>query len=212
MVKMIKKYDKNYTIVSNDVVRDAELSWKAKGIFVYLWSMPDDWDFYEIEVSKHATDGRSSLRSGLKELEDKGYMKRKRVRNDKGQVSSSYWELYDKPMLENPTQDKPTQDSRTLLSTNSTNNLNKLNTDKDKRVSKSKYGDNDNVLLTNDQLEKLKDKYNDYEKRINDLSYYKASTGKKYKDDYLTILSWARKDGQKQLSKSGVNDEWRDWL
>lgn len=205
MARMIKKYDKNFTVISNNVIKDETLSWKAKGIFAYLWSMPDDWDFYETEVSKHATDGRDSLRSGLKELEDKGYLTRKRARNDKGQVVSSYWQLSENPMLDNPTQDNPTQGNPTLLSTNNTNNLNKQNTNNkapSSRSKKSKYGDNKNVLLTDDELTTLEKRFSDHEERINNLSYYLASTGKTYKSHYMTILNWARKDKKQKQNNN----------
>lgn len=123
MAKIRKLAQKDYTVIDNRIIRDDALSWKAKGVFAYLWSMPDDWDFYETEVMKHAKDGRDSLRSAIKELQAAGYMRRQRTRNDKGQVKASDWELSDKPMLEKPTQAKPTQEKPmqgdpTLLSTN----------------------------------------------------------------------------------------------
>lgn len=70
---------------------------------------------------------------------------------------------------------------------------------------KKKYGEMDNVLLNDSELEKLKDKFpNDYEERIDKLSLYIAQKGKKYKSHYATILSWARRDDkQGQTSKNG---------
>ncbi len=123
MARIRKLAQTNYTVIDNEIIRDEKLSWKAKGVFAYLWSMPDDWEFYEIEVMKHAKDGRDSLRSAIKELQVSGYMRRQRTRNEKGQVKTSDWELSDKPMLEKPTQGKPTEDKPmqgdpTLPSTN----------------------------------------------------------------------------------------------
>ena len=123
MARIKKLRQKNFTIVDNTVIDDTELSWKAKGVFLYLWSKSDEWQFYEVEVAKHAKDGRDSLRSALKELEAKGYLKRARDRNDKGQVTTSDWILSEKPMLENPTQEKPMQENDTLPSTDSTKDL-----------------------------------------------------------------------------------------
>ena len=67
----------------------------------------------------------------------------------------------------------------------------------DKKTAKAvkhKYGEYANVLLTDDELCKLKDDYPDWQERIERLSEYIASTGKKYKSHYATIRSWARKD------------------
>lgn len=66
------------------------------------------------------------------------------------------------------------------------------------KPSKHKYGEYNNVLLTDDELEKLKDEYPDYQDRIERLSSYVASTGKSYKSHYATIRNWARKDKEQQ--------------
>ena len=58
-----------------------------------------------------------------------------------------------------------------------------------------KYGSYDNVLLSDEELEKLKTEFPyDWENRIERLSEYIASTGKKYNNYLATIRSWARKD------------------
>lgn len=67
---------------------------------------------------------------------------------------------------------------------------------KAKKPVKHKYGEYQNVLLSDEELEKLKDEYFDYEERIERLSSYVESTGKKYKSHYATIRNWARKDAQ----------------
>lgn len=63
---------------------------------------------------------------------------------------------------------------------------------------KHKYGEYKNVLLTDEEYEKLKDEFpNDYEERIERLSSYIASKGAKYKNYLATIRNWARKDREK---------------
>ena len=57
-----------------------------------------------------------------------------------------------------------------------------------------KYGEYSNVLLTDDDLEKLKKEFPDWQERIDRLSSYIASTGKKYKNHLATIRNWARKE------------------
>ena len=75
---------------------------------------------------------------------------------------------------------------------------------KPKKPSKHKYGEYDNVLLTDAELEKLKDEYIDYEERIERLSSYIASTGKVYKSHFATIRNWARKDQSSQPVKKPI--------
>lgn len=134
-MKIKKVYQKRFTTVDNIVLNDTNLSWKAKGLFVYLWSQADEWDFYETEVVKHSTDKIASLKSGLKELEQQGYLKRQRKRDDKGHLKGNEWILSDnpmleKPMLENLMLDNPMLENRTLTNTNNnnTNYNNKLTT------------------------------------------------------------------------------------
>lgn len=70
----------------------------------------------------------------------------------------------------------------------------------DNARAKHKYGEYKNVLLTDDELEKLKAEYADYLDRIERLSSYIASTGKAYKSHYATIRNWARADAEKGRS------------
>lgn len=73
---------------------------------------------------------------------------------------------------------------------------------------KHKYGEYNNVLLTDDELSKLKAEYSDYAERIENLSCYIASTGKVYKSHYATIRNWARKDAQNPKGKKEIVPDW----
>lgn len=71
-----------------------------------------------------------------------------------------------------------------------------------KKPARHKYGEYKNVLLSDDDLEKLKAEFpNDWEERIQRLSEYTASTGKTYKNHLATIRRWAR--GDKSVHKKG---------
>lgn len=60
---------------------------------------------------------------------------------------------------------------------------------------KHKYGEYKNVLLTDEELDKLKADYpQDWQQRIDRLSEYIESSGKRYKNHYATIKAWARRD------------------
>jgi phosphopantetheine adenylyltransferase len=65
----------------------------------------------------------------------------------------------------------------------------------------------ENVLLTDEDYQKLQNEFpHDYSDRIERLSEYIASTGKKYKSHLATIRSWARKDtAQKPKSAKSSN-------
>ena len=63
------------------------------------------------------------------------------------------------------------------------------------KPTRHKYGEYKNVLLSDQDLEKLKAEFPaDWQDRIERLSSYIASTGKTYKNHLATIRNWARKD------------------
>lgn len=68
---------------------------------------------------------------------------------------------------------------------------------------KHKYGEYKNVLLTDDELEKLKDRFPDWQDRIERLSLYIESKGAKYKSHYATILSWDRRENEQRNKTTG---------
>ncbi|MCD8821218.1 conserved phage C-terminal domain-containing protein [Staphylococcus gallinarum] len=85
----------NFVTVNKNFIHDNNLSFKAKGILLYLLSRPDDWQIYETEILKHTLDGKDSLKSGIKELEEVGYVVRTRKRNDKGHLTGYEYLVYE---------------------------------------------------------------------------------------------------------------------
>jgi len=66
---------------------------------------------------------------------------------------------------------------------------------KDSRGKQKPYGEFQNVLLTDEEYTKLHERFNqETHALIERLSTYIASTGKKYKSHYATIISWQQKD------------------
>lgn len=72
-----------------------------------------------------------------------------------------------------------------------------LDKDKEKYIKpvRHKYGEYKNVLLSDTDLEKLQNEFpSDYLDRIENMSRYMKSTGKRYKDHLATIRNWARRE------------------
>jgi hypothetical protein len=70
---------------------------------------------------------------------------------------------------------------------------------KESKEKEKKYSYDTHVTLTRDEYQKLIDKFGepDAKERIERLSLYKGSKGKKYKSDYMTILQWAKREEPK---------------
>lgn len=74
--------------------------------------------------------------------------------------------------------------------------------DKPPKPPRHKYGLYNNVLLSDVDMEKLKEEFpTDYQDRIDRLSEYIKSKGAKYQDHLATIRAWARRDKEKQQPK-----------
>lgn len=74
--------------------------------------------------------------------------------------------------------------------------------DKPTKPVRHKYGQYKNVLLSDEDMEKLKAEFPyDYEGRIERLSEYIESKGTKYKNHLATIRSWARNDKDRARQK-----------
>jgi predicted phage replisome organizer len=68
-----------------------------------------------------------------------------------------------------------------------------------------KFGEYKNVLLSDEDVEKLKTEFpTDWVARIENLSSYIASTGKKYKNHLATIRNWARNEKQQEKPKTST--------
>ena len=67
--------------------------------------------------------------------------------------------------------------------------------EKVKKEKRHKYGEYKNVLLSDQEMEKLQNEFPfDWQERIEKVSEYCASHGKTYRDYLATIRNWARKD------------------
>ena len=93
---------------------------------------------------------------------------------------------------------------------NNKNNENDFNNSDNKKPTRHKYGTYKNVLLTDEDMEKLKSEFpDDWQNRIERLSEYIASSGKTYKNHLATIRVWAKKDKEHEaLKNEDKNIKW----
>ncbi|MCM5671932.1 DnaD domain protein [Staphylococcus hominis] len=123
----VYKESGNFVTVHKNFIHDDNLSWKAKGILLYLLSRPDDWRIYETELNKHSSDGRDSLRTGIKELEQAGYIHRTRRRNEKGQLREYEYQVFEQPNQIGKTYVGKTNIGKSKTTNNNSTNNNNTN-------------------------------------------------------------------------------------
>ena len=141
MSKITINKKSNYTTIDNNIFKNKNLSLKAKGLLTTMLSLPDEWDYTVKGLCSILKDGKSSIQSALKELEENGYLVRVQTKDKSGKFSSSDYTLYEmplteKPLTENPPTDNPPTENQPQLNTNILN-TNELNKDKENTENKA---------------------------------------------------------------------------
>ena len=208
--------DENYTTMSNFHLRDKTLSLKAKGLQSMLLSLPDEWKYSVQGLVTICREGKECVNSVLQELEQHRYLVRRQGRKPDGKMGGvEYW-IYEKPQpctenpdaenpdgvnpdvekpdVENPDEDKPDLENPPQLITNRSKTK-ESSTEGERKAPSPRYGQYQNVVLSAVELQKLQEEFpQDWQRRIDRLSEYMASTGKTYRNHLATIRSWARRD------------------
>lgn len=86
MTLLRKQQKSHFAHISNDVLQDHRLSFKARGVAAYLLSLPDDWHVTIKSIARHGTEGQDAVRTALAELAEYGYMTRDREHGDGGAI------------------------------------------------------------------------------------------------------------------------------
>lgn len=92
-----KAHKAKWVTVDKGFIEDKDLSLKAKGMLLYLLSLPDDWKMYLAELVNHHKDGRDSVKSAIRELKDKHYVVFNQPTDERGKFTESVYLIYECP-------------------------------------------------------------------------------------------------------------------
>ena len=133
------EHDDSFTVVTNNILRNKELSMSAKGLLCTIFSLPPEWDYSFNGLVAICKEGKAAVRNSINELKEAKYIKISQYRNEKGYYQYKYT-VYRKPYEERqinenyPTPDYRVADYRRSDYRKSENqpqlNTNKLNTNK----------------------------------------------------------------------------------
>lgn len=70
-----------YGYVANTIINDKTLSYNAKGVYLYILSKPDQWDFSHKRIANDSITSEYSVRKAVKELEESNLLKRTKLKN-----------------------------------------------------------------------------------------------------------------------------------
>ena len=88
---------RNYTVMSNQHLRDKRLSLKAKGLLSLMLSLPEDWDYTTKGLARICKDGVDSICATVRELEGAGYIVRARERHADGTLGGIEYTILEQP-------------------------------------------------------------------------------------------------------------------
>jgi hypothetical protein len=108
----IQRHERDFLIVSNTPVQDKRLTWEARGLLVYLLSLPSDWEIRVSHLQKQGGKrkdgenqgtGRDALRRMLRELQEFGYAsgvgRERQERGERGRFGQTEIRVYELPAL-----------------------------------------------------------------------------------------------------------------
>lgn len=193
-----KKLQKNFTIADNRIMQLQGLSFEARGLYFYMLSLPDDWEFSEYRLAKNGGIGIDKCKRILKELFCIGLLKREFIHNEKGHKKSVYT-LYDFSTLENPTLENPTLENPT--NNKEINNNKELNLNKEIYIQKEKNTKKESVSLFQDTESPLNENPSDY--KIEFEKIWNLYPNKQGKQVALNSYIKARKGSKIALNSKG---------
>lgn len=142
MKEKLKKEEVGFAQVKNEVLNDPKLSWKAKGIFGYIYGKPDDWDFSVERAANDSTDGPKATRSGVKELEKAGYLTRRKLGDRRMEWFVTYKPVGQNGLLstsQNVNETKRQSDETADISNKDLNTNTDLEKNKEEALQKKKF-------------------------------------------------------------------------
>ena len=115
MGQIVKNKDyQHYEMIPHHLIKNA--SFQAVGLWAFLASLPDGWDFSIRGLATIRPEGEDKIRNSVHELEELGYLERGRSRNENGTMGAGVWILNWRPKeqeAENPTEEKPAGENPT---------------------------------------------------------------------------------------------------
>ena len=102
-------HERDYTVVPNITIEDSRLSCRDLGLLVFMLHKPPDWKFTkQALLAELEQDGERSVQSGMKNLQELGYLEITRESRRKGKLARSIWTVRDTPQLRNAAMDTST--------------------------------------------------------------------------------------------------------
>lgn len=92
-----KRKERDFVNLSNSMLRDKTLSFRARGILAMALSHAGDWQIHQTWLQEQGTEGREAIRASMQELEAAGYVRFEEIRKS-GRITGSRWTFHEEPV------------------------------------------------------------------------------------------------------------------
>lgn len=123
-MEKLKKPDTGFAMVSNVPLKSIELSLAAKGLYAYLTSKPNGWQFSSERIASECKECVRTIKDYLQELEACGYLIRKRKSDGRVEYFIQYKPQCKKATVQNLHSEESAPISNTVFNSNTEYNNN----------------------------------------------------------------------------------------
>lgn len=106
IAKIKFSFSRNFTLAPNELLYDKNISLKAKGLFVFLCSLRDEWQLSIKWLQCHLKEGRDQIYNLLNELIKAGYIYREKVTDENNRLTGKIIYHFFENIKDNPYHNK----------------------------------------------------------------------------------------------------------
>ena len=132
-----REFGVNYTAIPSDILRDARISLKARGLYATMMGLPKDWNLSVAGLIEILKEGRDSIYNTLNELKTYGYVTTRQV-NENGSFGQTEYTIHANPFDEPLTKNTDAESTDTENSKQYNNTSNTEYNNKEKNIKQEK--------------------------------------------------------------------------
>ena len=209
----------HYSMVSNELARDPDITLQAKGLYLYLRSHREGWAMSTERIGEALGVHRNTIAKYVQELDDAGYLKKERVKDALGKFEGIEYVIHSMPLHKKSATDSHCTKTRhavkagggDIVQHKKTNSFKKNNDLKEdygaSRISEDFYPKNFDALAKKYpglDLDSVLDDFKNY--------WQSNTTAKARKKDWdRTFAVWAGRQKPKRMTREQKSEQMRKW-